>query len=122
MYDLRFRTDVRFREVWCKEGNFYWHSSGRQLVRVMLTPFFVLFGHVLWEDGKGKGQRKIWQHPLPDGKSCLPADHGVVVIPSPPVCKALEELGRDFLLSPVLSGWLFPLRPTYVLSFTIPTC
>lgn len=57
MYDLRFRTDVRFREVWCKEDHFYWPSSRRQLVRVMLTPFFflVLFWKVPWEDGKWKG-------------------------------------------------------------------
>ena len=71
MYDLRFRTDVRFREVWCKEDHFYWHSSRRQLVRVMLTPFFVLFWKVPWEDGKWKGQRKTWQHPQPNGKGAF---------------------------------------------------
>lgn len=74
MYDLRFRTDVRFREAWCKEDHFYWHSSRRQLVRVMLTPFFVLFWKVPWEDGKWKGQSKTWQHPQPTGKGWLPTD------------------------------------------------
>lgn len=99
MYDLRFRTDVRFREVWCKEGNFYWHSSRRQLVRVMLTPFSVLFGQVLREDGKWEGQRKIWQHPLPDGKGCLPADRpwggGDSITSS---LQSLGRVGRGFFI------------------------
>lgn len=43
-------------------------------------------------------------------------DHEVVVIPSPPVCKAMEELGREFLLSPVQSRWLHSFRPACVLS------
>lgn len=102
MYVLRFRKDVRFREVWCKEDHFYWRSSRRQLVRVMLTPFFfALFWKVPWEDGKWKGQGKIWQHPQPNGKGCFPAgkDRVVVVIPLPSVCKGatLEDLGRGSL-------------------------
>lgn len=118
MYDLRFRTDVRFREVCCKEDHFYWHSSRRQLVKVMLTPFFfVLFGRSL---GKGpckwKGQKKTWQHPQPNGKVCFSAelDHGVEVIPFPSVGTALDKLERGSLLSPVQSGWFFPFRPACV--------
>lgn len=60
MYDLRFRTDVRFREVCCKEDHFYWHSSRRQLVRVMLTPFFLycLEGPLGRDLANGKGRRR----------------------------------------------------------------
>lgn len=117
MYDLRFRTDVRFREVCCKEDHFYWHSSRRQLVRVMLTPFFRIVWKVPWEEWQMERAEEDLATSPAKWKSmlfCRQLDHGVVVIPLHSVGTALEKLERGSLLCPVQSGWFFPLRPACV--------
>lgn len=95
MYDLGFRTDVRFREVWCKAGNFYWHSSRRQLVRVMLTLFLCCLGKSFEKMERAEEDLETSPARWKRLSSSRQIDHQMMVIQSP-VCKALEELERDF--------------------------